>query len=98
MPKRKTEAARPKVAEIVSFADLKARRDAKRADVWATIHVISGLGKPGDVVLCETEDGGLTLERIVSCDGEDWNVTNLGGHRLASVFGAVVLVSGLEEA
>jgi hypothetical protein len=57
-------------AEIVQFADLKARREARSADVLAALHVAAGDVRKGDVVLCALKRGGYALAVAVS-DAED---------------------------
>ncbi len=59
MPRTKrTEKAMPKMGEVISFASLKAARDAKRADVFCSVGVLTAEIRKGDVVLCKLYDGG----------------------------------------
>jgi len=58
-------------AEIISFAQLKGRRDAARADLIASAYVISGEPlRPGDMVLCETESGAHSFG-MIKAESED---------------------------
>ncbi len=62
---KKTEKAEPKQAEIISLASLRAKRDAKHADLLLTTYVVMGEGSvAGDVVLCSLTDGGFTFATV----------------------------------
>ncbi len=75
------------MAEVISISTLRARRDAKRADTFATIGVIDGEIRPGDVVLVVMEDGsyGLDCVKGKASDGT-WYVHS---NRYAGVSGVV---------
>jgi hypothetical protein len=62
--KRKTEKAEPKMGEIVSFAALKAQRDATRADVFYTIGIISHEPAVGEISVCHMKDGTFMLALV----------------------------------
>jgi hypothetical protein len=62
---KKTEKAVPKMGEIISFASLRARRDAKRADAFGTFGISwDEETAVGDVVLIAMKDGSYTLDMI----------------------------------
>ncbi len=61
---KRTEKAVPKMGEIVSFAALKAKRDATRADVFLTIGVISGEPAVGEISVCYMKDGSFMLALV----------------------------------
>ncbi len=72
MPRtKKTEKALPKMGEIVSINDARARRDAKRADVFCGASVIYGEAREGDTVLCELKTGGYIFAFCESAAAAD---------------------------
>jgi uncharacterized OB-fold protein len=61
---KRTEKAVPKMGEIVSFAALKAPRDATRADVFYTIGIISHEVVVGEISVCHMKDGTYMLALV----------------------------------
>jgi hypothetical protein len=92
---KKTEKAEPKQAEIISLASLRARREAKRADISATTYVLTG-GDAGakDIVLCALKDGGYTLAFVESRGerGTYMLYSNRPAGEITGVYGRVVMV------
>ncbi len=88
---KRTEKAVPKMGEIVSFAALKAQRDATRANVFCSVAIIEGELCIGDIALCKYIGGGYTL-RKVEAEGADntWVVENVA--EIEFVCGRVVSV------
>jgi hypothetical protein len=66
MPRKST--AKPKPGELISFADLKAARDTKRAQYVCTVYAFdhSEPVRAGDIVLCELNAGARSLKWIPS--------------------------------
>jgi hypothetical protein len=95
---KRIEKAEPKQAEIISFASLKARRDAKRADVFLSVGIIDGDLAPHQICLCRMKDGTYTLAYIESASGDDaWNALSACVADIEEVCGRVVSVQ-LQEA
>ncbi len=93
---KKTEKAAPKGAEIISLASLRAKRDAKRADVRVTTYVLTGEGvNAGDIVLCLLKDNTHALASVESKDEDTGKYHLHRGNRsgeVAGVIGRVVTV------
>ncbi len=90
---KRIEKAAPKQAEIVSFAALKARRDAGRADVFFTVGIIEGEVAPGEVCVLVMRDGTHALGYVDFGDEDQasWHVLNKCSADAVGVCGRVVL-------
>jgi hypothetical protein len=95
---KRIEKAEPKQAEIISFASLKAARDAKRADIFLTVGMIDGDPEPHQVCLCRMKNGTYTLAYVESASGDGtWTVLSARVADMEEVCGRVVSVQ-LQEA
>ncbi len=94
--KRKTEKAEPKMGEIVSFAALKAQRDATCANVFFTIGIISHEPAVGEISVCQMKDGTYMLA-LVEHEGDDgfWHVRSKRVAEIDFVCGRVVVTTYL---
>jgi hypothetical protein len=95
---KRIEKAVPKQAEIISFASLRARREAKLADVFCSVAIIEGDIRVGSLTLCRLKDGTHTIGFIQSGDEEDgWHALCDRIDEVDAVCGRVVSVQ-LQEA
>ena len=98
MPRAKR---RPASAEIIQFADLKARREARREGLStgtrASLHVSSGDVRKGDIVLCALVRGGYA-PAVAARDEEGGfcDIRQPSEGNAARVVGRVVLVDNVE--
>jgi hypothetical protein len=94
--KRKTEQAKPKMGEIISFAALKAKRDATRADAFFTIGIINREPAAGEISVCQMKDGTFMLA-LVEHEGDDgfWHVRSKRAAEVEFVSGRVVVTTYL---
>ncbi len=93
---KRTEKAVPKMGEIVSFAALKAQRDATRANVFFTIGIINHEAVVGEISVCYMKDGTYMLA-LVEDEGDDglWYVRSKRAEEVEAVGGRVVVTTYL---
>jgi hypothetical protein len=92
--KRKTEQAKPKQAEIISLASLRAKREAKRADSRVTAYVVTNeKANVDDIVLCGTIDGEYVLAHVATLTERGYTLnSNRPTGEITGVYGRVVMV------
>ncbi len=91
---KRTEKAEPKQAEIISMASLRAKREAKRADVRVTTYVLTcDEVSASDIVLCGTKDGGYVLACVESRGASGGYTLNSDRptEEITGIFGRVVM-------
>jgi len=92
MPRtKKTEKAVPKMGEIVSIVTLRAQHDAKRADDFFLIGIITNEPAAGEISVCRLKDGTYMLAYVeyVGPDGM-WYVRGNRAAEVEAVGGRVV--------
>ncbi len=101
MPRtKKATPAKPKTGEVIQFADLRAMRDVRRADMRLSVHVVKGEGERGDLVLCGLKSGGFTFARVTVKREENgasvWEIDSRDMN-IDCFYGRVVLIENAEE-